>query len=90
MKKVKNILSTLYTNSRFYSSMDGLSKEDMIKYNKLCTSVRGNTNSLFEDWFSQVMQERRNESSEERGKVSNENCSININFFKLVKLNLCN
>ena len=75
-EKEKSILSTLYTNSRFYSSMDGWSKEGMIEYNKLCASVRedkfSEKNSFFENWFSEVMQERRNESSEEKEKVLNE------------------
>ena len=56
--------------------MDGWLKEGMIEYNKLCTSFRedklSEKNSFFKDWFSQVMQERRNESSEERGKDLNE------------------
>ena len=75
-EREKDILSTLYTNSRFYSSMDGWSKEGMIEYNKLCASVRADKlsekNSFFENWFSQVMQETKNESSEEREKVLNE------------------
>ena len=44
----------------------------MIEYNKLCASVREDTNSLFDDWFPKVMQERRNELLEEREKVLNE------------------
>ena len=56
--------------------MDGWSKEGMIEYNKLCSNVRDEKlleqNSLFEDWFYGVMQERRNESSEEREKILNE------------------
>ena len=72
----KDLLGTLYTNSRFYSSMDGWSKEGMIEYNKLCLSVRDEKlreeNSLFEDWFYEVMQGRKNESSEERERILNE------------------
>ena len=59
-EKKKGILSTLYTNSRFYSSMDCWLKEGMIEYNKLCASVRedklSEKNSFFENCFSQVMQ----------------------------------
>jgi len=72
----KDLLETLYTNSRFYSSMDGWSKEGMIEFNKLCSSVRDEKlteeNSLFENWFYEVMQGRRNESSEERERILNE------------------
>ena len=56
--------------------MDGWSKQGMIEYNKLCSNVRDEKllqeNSLFEDWFYEVMQERKNESSEEREKILNE------------------
>ena len=56
--------------------MDGWSKEGMIEYNKLCSSVRDKKlreeNSLFEDWFYEVMQGRKNESSEERERILNE------------------
>ena len=56
--------------------MDGWSKEGMIEYNKLCSSVRDEKlreeNSLFKDWFYEVMQGRRNESSEERERILNE------------------
>ena len=72
----KDLLETLYTNSRFYSSMDGWSKEGMIEYNKLCSSVREEKlreeNSLFENWFYEVMQGTKNESSEERERILNE------------------
>ena len=72
----KDVLTTLYTNSRFYSSMDGWSKEGMIEYNKLCSNVRDEKllekNSHFEDWFYGVMQEKQNESSVEREKIMNE------------------
>ena len=51
-------------------------KEGMIEYNKLCASIKedklSEKNSFFKNWFSQLMQERRNESSEEREKVLNE------------------
>ena len=74
-EREKYILSTLYTNSRFYSRMDGWSKEGMIEYSKLCASIRedklSEKNLFFENLFSQVMQERGNESSEEREKVLN-------------------
>ena len=71
----KDLLGTLYTNSRFYSSMDGWSKEGMIEYNKLCSSVRDDKlreeNSLFENWFYEVLQGTKNESSEERERILN-------------------
>ena len=48
----------------------------MIEYNKLDARVREDNLSekisFFENWFSQVMQERRNELTEERVKVLNE------------------
>ena len=48
----------------------------MIEYNKLCSSVRDEKlreeNSLFENWFYEVMQGRKNESSEERERILNE------------------
>jgi len=72
----KDLLQTLYTNSRFYSSMDGWSKEGMMEYNKLCSNVRDEKlleqNTLFEEWFYGVMQEGRNETSEEKKKILNE------------------
>ena len=56
--------------------MDGWLNKGMIEYNKLCVSVREDKllekNSFFENWFSQFMQERKNESSDERDKVLNE------------------
>ena len=56
--------------------MDGWLKEGMIEYNKLDARVREDNLSekisFFENWFSQVMQERRNELTEERVKVLNE------------------
>ena len=56
--------------------MDGWSKEGMIEYNKLCLSVREEKlreeNSLFENWFYEVMQGTKNESSEERERILNE------------------
>ena len=52
-EREKSFLSTLYANSRFYSSMDGWWKEGMIEYNKLYASVReaklSEKNSFLED-----------------------------------------
>ena len=76
MNLEKDLLGTLYTNSRFYSSMDGWSKEGMIECNKLCSSVRDEKlreeNSLVENWFYEIIQGRKNESSEEKERILNE------------------
>ena len=53
----KDLLGTLYTNSRFYSSMDGWSKQGMIEYNKLCSNIRDE--KLLEENSAQM---RRNKS----------------------------
>ena len=47
-----------------------------MEYNKLCSNVRDEKlleqNTLFEEWFYGVMQEGRNETSEEKKKILNE------------------
>ncbi len=45
-----------YTNSRFYSSMDGRSANGIIEYNEFCNKIDkeralGNKCNGLEDWF---------------------------------------
>ena len=53
-EREESILSTLYTNSRLYPSMDGWSKEGIIEYNKLCARLKedklSEKNSFFQNW----------------------------------------
>ena len=66
-----------YTNSRFYSSMDGWSADGIMKYNELCNnidkgrSLRNKCNGL-EDWFRNWIQGLDDDKCHDRKKAMDE------------------
>ena len=62
-----------YTNSRFYSSMDGWSADGILKYNELCKSIakeRASDNrcNSMESWFRDWIQNLNDDKSDDQKK----------------------
>ena len=66
-----------YTNSRFYSSMDGWSADGILKYNELCNSIAkerasGNRCNSMESWFRNWIQNLNDDKSDDQKKAMDE------------------